>query len=451
MVTAGVGLEGHPVAVLVNLNVTLPADTPVTTPAFVTVAIAVLLLVHVPPVVGDKVVVVPTQILELPVIEAVGFALMVTAGVLFDTHPAVLVKVNVTVPAATPVTTPVFVTVAIAVLLLTHVPPVAGAKVVVASTHIDVVPVILAIGIALTDIGVLGLEIHPDAVVVKIKVADPAVTPVTTPPLVTVATALLLLVQVPPVFGDNVVVEPMHIAVFPVTLAIDELLMVTGLLGFDSQPVALFVKVNVAVPAATPVTTPLLDIVATALLLLVQVPPVAGDKVVVEPTHIALLPEIVATGLSLIVTGKVELDTQPFVLSVNVNVALPAIKPVTIPSLVTEAIDGLLLIHDPPILGESVVVLPAQIVLLPDMRPIGLLITMTDDVGLDTQPSVLVKINMALPAETPVTNPLFDTLATFKLLLAHVPPLLGDNVVVPPSQTALLPVIETVGTVFTVI
>ena len=56
MVTAEVVLL-HPVEVCVNVNVGEPADTPVTRPAFVTVANAVLLLAQVPPVVGDKVVI----------------------------------------------------------------------------------------------------------------------------------------------------------------------------------------------------------------------------------------------------------------------------------------------------------------------------------------------------------------------------------------------------------
>ena len=45
-----------------NVNVTLPAATPVTTPAFVTVANEVLLLAHVPPVVGVSVIVLPAHI-----------------------------------------------------------------------------------------------------------------------------------------------------------------------------------------------------------------------------------------------------------------------------------------------------------------------------------------------------------------------------------------------------
>ena len=49
------------VTVLVKVNVVFPDEIPVTTPALVTVAIAVSLLIHVPPVVGDSVIVLPIQ------------------------------------------------------------------------------------------------------------------------------------------------------------------------------------------------------------------------------------------------------------------------------------------------------------------------------------------------------------------------------------------------------
>ena len=44
-----------------KVKVTLPAATPVTSPALVTVALVASLLVQVPPVVGDKVMVPPMQ------------------------------------------------------------------------------------------------------------------------------------------------------------------------------------------------------------------------------------------------------------------------------------------------------------------------------------------------------------------------------------------------------
>ena len=62
------------------------------------------------------------------------------------------------------------------------------------------------------------------------------------------------------------------------------------------------VNVNVADPAATPVTTPAEVTVATAGLLLTQVPPVVGDKVVVAPMQIELLPVMLTDGKGLTVT-----------------------------------------------------------------------------------------------------------------------------------------------------
>ena len=52
--------------------VTVPADTPVTTPVELMVAIAVLLLLHIPPeLVSNKLMVEPTQTVEGPVIGAI--------------------------------------------------------------------------------------------------------------------------------------------------------------------------------------------------------------------------------------------------------------------------------------------------------------------------------------------------------------------------------------------
>ena len=69
------------------MNVTFPAATPVTNPASVTVAFVASLLVHVPPVVGDKVIVLPTQT-EDPALTD-GKALTVTVAM--AEHPELLV------------------------------------------------------------------------------------------------------------------------------------------------------------------------------------------------------------------------------------------------------------------------------------------------------------------------------------------------------------------------
>ena len=73
------------------MKVALPEDTAVTIPLLLTVATLGLLLAHVPPVVGDKVVVVPTHMLLGPVILTVGFALTVTTEVGFELHPLLFV------------------------------------------------------------------------------------------------------------------------------------------------------------------------------------------------------------------------------------------------------------------------------------------------------------------------------------------------------------------------
>ena len=138
------------------MKVTEPGATPVTTPALVTVAIEVLLLVHVPPLVGDKVAVLPTHTVAGAV--TVGNAFTVTDDVVL-VHPVVpSVKVNVTEPGATPVITPALVTVAIEVLLLVHVPPLVGDKVAVLPTHTAAGAVTVGFALTVTDVVVL---LHP--------------------------------------------------------------------------------------------------------------------------------------------------------------------------------------------------------------------------------------------------------------------------------------------------
>ena len=357
----------------VKVNVADPAATPVTTPAEVTVATDGLLLTHVPPVVGDKVVVDPMQIELLPVMLTVGKALTVTVPVVLMQLVVADVNVKAADPAATPVTTPAEVTVATDGLLLTHVPPVVGDKVVVDPMHIELLPVMLTAGKALTVTAVVVLlQLVVD--VVNVKVADPAATPVTTPAEVTVATDGLLLTQVPPVVGDKVVVDPIHIELLPVMLTAGKALTVTAVVVL-LQLVVDEVKVNVADPAATPVTTPAEVTVATDGLLLTHVPPVVGDKVVVDPMQIELLPVMLTVGKALTVTVPVVL-LQLVVADVNVKAADPAATPVTTPAEVTVATDSLLLTQVPPVVGDKVVVDPIQIELPPVMLTVGNVLTM---------------------------------------------------------------------------
>jgi hypothetical protein len=88
------------------------------------------------------------------------------------------------------------------------------------------------------------------------------------------------------------------------------------LLGLEVHPVAVSVKLKLAIPGAIPVTIPLFVIVATPLLLLIQVPPKVGERLVLLPTHIVSLPEMFTVGRELTVTGLVGYDTHPVVLFV---------------------------------------------------------------------------------------------------------------------------------------
>ena len=87
----------------------------------------------------------------------------------------------------------------------------------------------VAVGLAVTVTDAVVL-LQPVDVCVKVKVTVPAATPVTAPALVTVAIELLLLVQVPPVVGDNVVVlfgPPAQIELAPVILTTGKAFTVT--------------------------------------------------------------------------------------------------------------------------------------------------------------------------------------------------------------------------------
>lgn len=435
-----------------KVKVTVPEPTPLTTPALVTVAIAGLLLVQVPPLVGDKVVDEPIQMVDEPVTETTGSPFTVTAGVGAEAQPvAVLVKVKVAEPADKPVTTPPLVTLATPGALLLQVPPVVGESVVIDPTQILFTPVILTTGAAFTVTGEVGTDAQPVSELVKIKVTEPADTPVTTPALVTVAMAGLLLAHVPPVVGDSVVVDPTQILVAPVILAVGRALTETGEVGADTHPVVVLVNVKVTVPADTPVTTPALVTVATDGLLLTHVPPVTGVSVVVDPTQILLPPEMLTTGMALTVTGEVAEETQPVLVLVKVNVAVPAETPVTTPVLVTVATAGLLLVQVPPLVGESVVVAPTHIDDIPVILTTGMALTVTGSVGVDIQPVIeLVNVKVTDPADTPVTIPLLVTVAMAGLLLDHTPPVVGDKVVLAPTQMLLPPVMLTTGSAFTV-
>jgi hypothetical protein len=80
---------------------------------------------------------------------------------------------------------------------------------------------------------------------------------------------------------------------------------------------------------------------------------------------------------------------------------------------------------------------------------VGRVLTVIAEVVLLQPPDVAVKVNVGDPAEIPVTKPPFVTVAMASLLLAQVPPEVGDSVVVPLIQMEVEPVMLTVGITLT--
>jgi hypothetical protein len=169
-----------------------------------------LLLLHVPPVEGFvNAVVAPVHTLLLPLITP-GAAFTVTTVVAEHDPTAYVIVV---VPADTAETTPVLLTVATAVLPLLHEPPdVELVRFAVAPTH-NVVDPLIADGAAFTVIAFVAAQPVPVEYVI---VATPALTPPTIPVAPTDATAVLLLLHVPPAEGFvNAVVAPVHTLLLP--------------------------------------------------------------------------------------------------------------------------------------------------------------------------------------------------------------------------------------------
>ena len=76
---------------------------------------------------------------------------------------------------------------------------------------------------------------------------------------------------------------------------------------------------------------------------------------------------------------------------------------------------------------------PAQTESVPVI--IGSALTVTDEVVLLQPVEVWVKVKVTLPVATPVANPALVTVAFVASLLVQVPPVVGDSVIVLPTQT----------------
>jgi hypothetical protein len=126
--------------------------------------------------------------------------------------------------------------------------------------------------------------------------------PDTTPVDPTVATVVETLLHTPPVIALlNAVVAPTHIVVVPVIAGTLGLTFTVTTHVLKQVPLAIYEMT--VVPAVNPVTTPAEEMVPTAVLLLLHVPPeVAQINVVVDPLHKLNVPVIGAVQGALITT-----------------------------------------------------------------------------------------------------------------------------------------------------
>ena len=147
-------------------------------------------------------------------------------------------------------------------------------------------------------------------------------------------------------------------------------------------------KINEVEPTASPVTTPLGEIVATAGFPPDHVPPVDGVKLIFAPTQTCVGPP--NTGRAFITTLEV-VSEQLDEVSKNINVTVPGATGVITPAFVTVAVPVANEVHVPPVVGESKPVLPIHTE-AGEVR-IGCGLTVTTEVVLEQVVVELVNIN----------------------------------------------------------
>jgi hypothetical protein len=194
---------------LVKVKVTVPADCGIANPLLLIVATELLLLLHVPPVLGESWTLLPIQV-DVCGKFIDGLAKIVIVEVGFDLHPVLeFVNSNVTFPCDTPVTRPEFDIVAIDEFELCQFPPLLGLSCNVDPTH-NSLDGIDTEGFSFTVTEALGSDVQLVRLEVNINVVLPAETPVAFPELSIVAILGFEEDHVPPEEGVRLILDPMH-------------------------------------------------------------------------------------------------------------------------------------------------------------------------------------------------------------------------------------------------
>jgi len=190
--------------------------------------------------------------------------------------------------------------------------------------------------------------VHPPGAVYVIVVVPPSgAVPVTTPPPtgpgVTVAIAVLALLQVPPgVPSVSVIADPVHTADGP-PIAGGEAFTVTTAVTVQPDPIEYEI---VSWPGDTPHTTPVVGTtVAIESVLLLHVPPPKSLSAVLAPVHTVNEPAIgPGPGLTVTVVVVAQPDDTEYEI-----VTVPSVAPHTTPVVgTTVAVTGVALLHVPP-------------------------------------------------------------------------------------------------------
>ena len=180
----------------------------------------------------------------------------------------------------------------------------------------------------------------------------------------------------------------------------------------------------------------MVPIVATNILLLLQVPPAVASASVTEvPLHSTFAP-VMASGVAN--TVMTVLAVQPSGSAVTI-VAVPANTPDTTPVVaptVAFAVEVLLQVT-PVVTSLRVIVEPSH---TDDGPVIGAGVALTVTITVAWQPPLKLYEIVAVPGDTPFTIPVVPIVATDILLLLHVPPAVASvSVMVWPAQTTVGP------------
>jgi hypothetical protein len=152
----------HPLALLTNVKYAVPIECPVTTPPCVIVATPVLLELHIPPLTGVKVVLLPTHILFDPVNTIIGLGFTVIYWVVSDLHPvAEDTNTNLARPADNPITCPELLIDAIELFTDIQLPGPFDVNCVVDPIHIESGPDMFTVGFGIASSVIEGIAVQP--------------------------------------------------------------------------------------------------------------------------------------------------------------------------------------------------------------------------------------------------------------------------------------------------